>query len=284
MKAYMEKKLYRYNIKNLDLNKGIEFLKSQIEELNNLNIDILNKCNKVLENNQKYSNKVEAMLIKEDINKFLNEHKVSVNKLYKLYNKVSKGVIGENKIKDIIYQYDNRLKILQNATLNVEGINIENDFLLIDKSGITTIEVKNIGSAKENLIIDELGRVSRYNKFGSKIDTIDMIEQSNRHQNYLQKYINTIFDYEVPIHSYIVISSDIKIKNKSDFNIVGPNTLINNIFNHASAITKEQSDMVYQYLLQNLKDNITYQYIDYSSCLNNNYNLILRALHDLFHN
>ncbi len=205
---YTLPKKYNYHFKYLDNNQGLNFLKEQLDKLNFFNLDILTRYKTYFDT---FSDNMEAAVISNDIKKFLFELTKVKSSIYKQYNIISKGSRGEDKVRNTIYSFDNEWKIISNARLIVEGNSIENDFILIDESGISTIEVKNIGSYNETLNIDSLGRVIRLNKFNQEIETYDMIFQSNRHLAYLKKFINNKFDYSIPVNSFIVISSNIKV-------------------------------------------------------------------------
>lgn len=278
MESYKVPKKYNYEYINLDTNSGINFLSKQKEEIKKFRIDLLKTYKMKLE----LINNVAADIISGDINSFLLERKKAEENIFKSFNKLSKGMHGEDKVRDIIYQYDGEFKILRNATFSVEGNKIENDFIIVDESGINTIEVKDIGSSSEKLIIDKYDRVSRVNKNNFEIENYDMIQQSNRHLAYLNKFIDNKFTFDVPVNSIIVIASNIKIINEGSSNIIGPNQIYNAIKLQNKIINQEQIKLVYKELSDNLIDNIKYSYIDYITVLNRNYNLILKSIKELF--
>ncbi|MDU2121854.1 MAG: nuclease-related domain-containing protein [Clostridium celatum] len=278
MESYKVPKKYNYEYINLDTNSGINFLSKQKEEIKKFRIDILKTYKMKLE----LINNVAADIISGDINSFLLERKKAEENIFKSFNKLSKGMHGEDKVRDIIYQYDGEFKILRNATFSVESNKIENDFIIVDESGINTIEVKDIGSSSEKLIIDKYDRVSRVNKNNFEIENYDMIQQSNRHLAYLSKFIDNKFTFDVPVNSIIVIASNIKIINEGSSNIIGPNQIYNAIKLKNKRINQEQIKLVYKELSDNLIDNIKYSYIDYITVLNRNYNLILKSIKELF--
>ena len=278
MESYKVPKKYNYEYINLDTNSGINFLSKQKEEIKKFRIDILKTYKMKLE----LINNVAADIISGDINSFLLERKKAEENIFKSFNKLSRGMHGEDKVRDIIYQYDGEFKILRNATFSVEGNKIENDFIIVDESGINTIEVKDIGSSSEKLIIDKYDRVSRVNKNNFEIENYDMIQQSNRHLAYLSKFIDDKFTFDVPVNSIIVIASNIKIINEGSSNIIGPNQIYNAIKLNNKKINQEQIKLVYKELSNNLIDNIKYSYIDYITVLNRNYNLILKSIKELF--
>lgn len=272
---YTLPKKYNYHFKYLDNNQGLNFLKEQLDKLNFFNLEILTRYKTYFDTS---SDNIEAAVISNDIKKFLFELTKVKSSIYKQYNIISKGSRGEDKVRNTIYSFDNEWKIISNARLIVEGNSIENDFILIDESGISTIEVKNIGSYNETLNIDSLGRVIRLNKFNQEIETYDMIFQSNRHLAYLKKFINNKFDYSIPVNSFIVISSNIKVINKSNFKIIGLNQIYDSIKSQDKAIDEQKIEEIYNKLLNNVIDNNKYQYVDCISVLENNYKLILLSI------
>ena len=275
MKSYLVPKKYNYYYKSLDNNSGVKFLKEQINSIEQYKIDLLEKYRTFL---QSSSDLVEPMAIVNDIKQFIIERKRAEKNLYRAYNIASKGARGEDKVKDIIYTFDNEWHVISNARLNIEGNNIENDFVIIDESGISTIEVKNIGSSSEKLIIDKLGRVKRVSRFNEEIETVDIISQGNRHLGYLKRFIDKNIDYKVPVNSYIVIASNIRIINKSDFNIIGPNQIYNIIKAQPRVIDTDKVEEVYNLIYDNLIEGHKYQYVDYISVLEENYKLILLSI------
>lgn len=275
MEYYKLPKKYNYYFKHLDNNQGLEFLRVQLEKLKSFNLDVLKRYKNYFDSS---SDNMESTIISSDIKKFIIEFNKAENDILKQYKIYSKGSFGEDKVRDIIYTYDDEWKILNNARLVIEGNSIENDFIVIDESGITTIEVKNIGSYSEKLIIDSLGRVTRLNKSNKEIETYDMISQSNRHTAYLNKFINDKFDYKVPINSLVVITSNIKVVNKSNFKVIGPNQIYSLIKSQSNSINNNQSMSVYNELLNSLVEGNKYKYIDYISVLEENYKLILLSI------
>lgn len=276
MKSYLMAKKYNYFYKYLESNKGVQFLKEQVEKLSTFNIDLLEKYETYI--NSSSDKKVEGKVIVNDIKQFIFEINKADSYLKKDYYKLSKGFDGEEKVKNILYTYDDTWKILSNATLNVNGNVIENDFIVISKGGISVIEVKNIGGYLDKLKIDKLGRVVRLNRNNKVIDNIDIITQNNRHLAYLNQYLKTIGYTNVPVYSYIVITSNIQIENKSDFKVIGPNQIYNEINKQKGKIIPKEIEYIYNCILMDLKEDIKYPYIDYISVLEENYNLILRSI------
>lgn len=277
MKSYLIPKKYKYYYKSLDNNSGVKFLKEQIEIISTFKLDLLEKYKVFLESS---SDNVEPLTIVNDINQFIAELKKVEHSLYKAYNISSKGAIGEDKVRDIIYTFNSEWEILSNATLNIEGNKIENDFIIFDESGISTIEVKNIGSSSDKLKIDELGRVIRLNRFNKEVETFDMVLQGNRHLAYLKRFIDKTFNFNIPVNSYILIASNIRIDNKSNFNIIGPNQIYNVIKAQTKTLDKDKCKEVYNTLLDNLVEGTKYQYTDYISVLEENYKLILLSINE----
>lgn len=272
---YALPKKYDYRYKNLDNNQGLKYLKEQLDIINSINIEILNKSKLHLNTS---SESFVSKIIIDDINDFINQLEIAKKDIYRQYKIYSKGAIGENNVSDIIYTYDNEWKIISNARLIIEGNSIENDFIIISKTGLFTIEVKNIGNSSETLKVDKLGRVSRYNKFNKEIETYDMIMQSNRHLGYLNKFINKNIDYKVPIRSLIVLASNIKVINKSEFSIIGPNQIYNIINSYSSLLEDYKLDELNDLFLNNIVCNTKYNFIDYIPVLEKNYKLILLAI------
>lgn len=279
-KAYKIAKRYIIEPHYYDLNTGVRFLKKQTIDIEKFNITLLGKYKDIL-SSEKFISNVEAQVIHEDITVFINHLNEYKKKLLKSYNIASKGAIGEDKVRDILYSYDNQFNVIQSARFNIDGISIENDFLVISKSGITSIEVKNIGNCYETLHIDQLGRISRKDKFNKEISTYDMIEQSNRHMAYMKRLIEKITTKEVPLHSVIVLTSGINIINNSEFKLIGTNQIYNTLSNQKSILNPEEVESLYNGLYSNLVPGNKYQYLDYISSLNKNYNLILKSLSEL---
>lgn len=281
MKSYLIPKKYKYYSKFLDTNNGLKFLKNQIAELKTFKLDLLEKYKLYL---QSSSDKVVSITIINDIKQFMIEIKKAENYLFKAYNLAAKGVWGENTVKEIIYTFENEWHVINNARLDIEGNKIENDFIIIDESGINTIEVKNIGSASEKLLIDRFGRLKRVSKFNEEIEALDIILQGNRHLGYLKRYVDKTFDFEVTVNSYIVIASNIRIINKSEFKIIGPNQIYSMIKAQPQIIDKEKAEEVYNSIYDSLIEGQKYNYTDYISVLEENYRLILLSIKEYLQN
>lgn len=278
--AYVSKK-YNYISKYFDLNSGINFLANQTKEINNIDISLLTNYKDYLEREPKFSNNADALIIENDIKQFLAEYNNAVTILQRTLKRTTQGAYGENKVRASISTFNNEWKVIHNATLNIEGTKIENDFLIIDESGISTIEVKNIGNEYEKLIVDDLGRVSRLNKFNNEIETFDMVAQSNRHLGYLKRFIEKHSKIKIPVNAIIVVASNIKIRNQSDFKIIGPNQIYSEIKKQVSVLTKDEIELIYQNLLETLVEGTKYPYINYIEKLKENYTLILKSLKEL---
>lgn len=284
-KTYVIPKKYRYNIKHFGLNEGLDFLKQQIEYLNNENNKKKIKLFKQIKAKLEESNltTTESKVIKNDLIRYLNEFSNAKEQLFREYNIVAKGSKGEDKIADIIYSF-NDWEVIKNANFLVEGNKIENDFIVIDEGGISTIEVKNIGNRNEILIIDNLGRVTRKTKAGRKLETYDMLAQNIRHLAYLKKLIQNELPFEININPIIVIASDIRIKNESDVLILGPNQIFNAIKAFPKSLDAKQVLDAKELLLKNLVEESEYPYTDYLSTLTINQNFILKEIQEFIQN
>lgn len=276
-------KKYKYGFKKLNSNNGIVFLKEQLGEFNKFNIDLLSKYINYIDSSSDLNEFMSNLVIK-DIKKFILEIENAKNSLYKEYNGLSKGAFGENKAKDVIYTYEDEWNILSNARLNIEGNKIENDFILIDETGVSTIEVKNIGGYTDTLKIDSLGRAFLLNKFKKEINSYDIIHQANRHQAYLKRFLNKNLNYTGPISSYIVIASKVKIKNESEFNVIGINRIYPTIKANKKVLNSEEINNIHSLILNNLIDSTSYSYTDYISTLEENYRLILMSIKEVINN
>ncbi|MFR3912823.1 MAG: nuclease-related domain-containing protein, partial [Clostridium paraputrificum] len=189
-----------------------------------------------------------------------------------------KGVQGEEKVRDVIYSLVRKNKVISNARLVIRGTSIENDFLIINEGGVYTVEVKNIGSYKDKLLIDEYGRLTRINSYGEICEQGDILSQANRHVEYLEQFLNKEFNYKIPIHSYIVIASSIKVVNKSEFNILGVNQLQSSLLPSKKFLNKDQVERVYTHFMNNVEKSKKYPFINYKDILYKNYRIILSSI------
>lgn len=272
-KTYKISKSYKYVPKYFDLNAGVQFVKGQSENIDNYNLDLLIKYKKFLANS---NSSPEVFTILNDINVFLKEISKDKEEIQKSLWKLSKGVAGEDKVKNILFSYNNEWQIIQSASFKVDGNLIENDFIVIDETGITSIEVKNIGNSKETLHIDEFGRASII-KDNEEIEIGDIISQSERHLAFLRNLISKYSNIP-PIRAFIVVTSSVKINNESEFTVLAPNTIYNAIKSNDEVLTEQEVKSYYDLLLKNRIEGNKYAYIDYISNLDTNYNLILREI------
>lgn len=271
-------KKYNYSNKLLSLNEGVNFLQEQINRFNDFNLDLLIKYKAFFKKNEKLKNDANTLIVINDITTFLIEYNAAKEQLFKCFNRVSKGAYGEDKTRDIISTFEGQWKVLRNANFSFEGNRIENDFVIVDESGITTIEVKNVGNHYDTLYVDKLGRAYiTKGKFGGKTN-FPVIEQSNRHLGYLIKLIKKNFNFDIPVQSIIVMSSDIKVKNDSTFRIIGNNQIYDTIKSQEQVLDQHKTKLVYDFLFDNLIDSKKYNYPDFLSNLSVNYNLILQSL------
>ena len=268
---------YNYLPIELDLNEAHNFLEKEINELESFKVDLLLKYREHFDKDI-FKNNADILLVLADINRFLYEYNFALEHIYKDYRRLKKGVQGEEKVSDVIYSLVRKNKVIANARLVIRGTSIENDFLIINEGGVYTVEVKNIGSYKEKLLIDEYGRLTRINSYGEICEQGDMINQANRHVEYLEQFLSKEFKYKIPIHSYIVIASSIKVVNKSEFNILGVNQLQSSLLPRKKYISNEQVESIYEYIIDNIEKGKKYPLINYKDILYKNYRIILSSI------
>ena len=273
-KAYKINKSYKYIPKYFDLNAGVQFIQEQANSIKKYNLNLLEGYKKVLSIS---NSSPEVFTILNDINVFLKELDKAKQEIEKNQWKLSKGVAGEDKVKSTLFSYQNEWNIIQSASFKVDGNLIENDFIIIDKSGVTLLEVKNIGNSKETLYIDEFGRALIMKEDGEEIEIGDIISQSERHLAFIKSLISKSNSLP-PIIAFIVVTSSIKIKNESEFTVLGTNTIYNAIKSNEDVLTAQEVEEYYKLLLDNRVEGNKYAYIDYISNFDTNYNLILREI------
>ena len=273
-KAYKINKSYKYIPKYFDLNAGVQFIQEQANSIKKYNLNLLEGYKKVLSIS---NSSPEVFTILNDINVFLKVLDKAKKEIEKNQWKLSKGVAGEDKVKSTLVSYQDEWNIIQSASFKVDGNLIENDFIIIDKSGVTLLEVKNIGNSKETLYIDEFGRALIMKEDGEEIEIGDIISQSERHLAIIKSLISKSKSLP-PIRAFIVVTSSIKIKNESEFTVLGTNTIYNAIKSNEDVLTAQEVEEYYKLLLDNRVEGNKYAYIDYISNFDTNYNLILREI------
>lgn len=274
-------KKYNYTYEYYDNNSVIPFLESQLNDLEKIKIGLLLKFKEDLSNssNKLYKKKYSGLLL-NDIVIFLNNYKRAKDELNKTIKIAKRGSFGENKVANIISNYE-ELKVLSNITLSVEGVRVENDFLIISEKGVFVLEVKSFGSYKDELRIDEYGRVLAVDENDNIKYEYDMLEQNERHIAYLDKVLHN-GNIKAPIESIIVIASHIQVKNRcKEFIILGPNQIYNFIRKKESILEKEEVNRIYNYLLKVKEESKQYKYVNYSKVLNKNYEIIINSLIEL---
>lgn len=282
MKYYKIPKKYNFKSVNLSANNRLVFVSEQLTNIEKLNTKLLKgyqeKFKKLISENRSPA----AMhTISSDIVEFLHKISFAREELYKLNRIYSKGASGEDTVHEYLVNYRERWIPLQNVNLNIEGNRIENDFILIDPSGIYTLEVKNIGNYREKLIFDEYGRTIREDKHGNVISQSDILAQSNRHLALLQRFIASKISYELPLEQLVIIASDVKVVNKSLLTVIGTNNIYPYITNKASVISKENMNELQKIFLASMVDEKNYPVMDYYSILKENYTLILMSIKEL---
>nr|WP_278678770.1 nuclease-related domain-containing protein [Clostridium paraputrificum] len=281
--AYIPKE-YSYDNRFMGINEAIVNYESQEINLKKINVNLLVRYREIFRTNTKYLELAEAEIVVNDINKLIFEINQANKSINKVIFRLSKGVHGEDKVNNIISSLKGEYACLRGISINIEGSKIENDFLLIGNTGVSTFEVKNVGNKFESLIIDEYGRVERVDKKGNTTEICDMIEQSNRHFILLERFLRAKLKESIPnipVHDYIVITSDIRIRNESNFNIIGPNQIIKVLKNNPICLSEEEVIKIKDTIINNSEELNKYPYYIYDEVLLNNYKLILKSIHQL---
>lgn len=283
MKYSTVPKEYNYDNKFMGNNEAILNYEKEINNIKKINTNLLIRYRTLFESKDMFKQLVEPNIIINDINKFLYELNIAKETINKTIYRLLKGDKGENKVNNILTTLNNEYTCLRDITINIDGNKIENDFILIGKVGVISIEVKNIGNRNETLSIDKLGRVKRTNKKGEIIETYDMIEQSNRHCMLLNRLLrDSLSDsIDIPLYNYIVIASDINVINKSDFNILGPNQILQELNKIPACLTDENILNIQELICNNTTEGTKYPYYIYDEILIYNYKLILKSIQQL---
>lgn len=238
---------YQYPSADLTLKEQREFLRTEKKNLDELKdrvdclTDKLNLISRIIPLiNTRESAKLKyiselglkdiILQLKNEICKFICEY----NECYKYVSNgffgANTGLYGEDKLEKELLQYRDRLRVLSNIRLEVEGTTVENDSIVIAETGVFCIEVKNYGafSTGSKLILSPDGLWKRINDKKELVPIDDITSQVYRHIGITQRFVNEHlrdrygedFPY-IPFHPLIIIANNnIDIDNQSNIPVL----------------------------------------------------------------
>lgn len=196
------------------------------------------------------------------------------------YRGIKNGLEGEDKVNKEMKLYNDIIMNLPNIRLEVDGISVETNNLIICEKGIYAVEVKNIGTSGNFTInIDKDGRWSKTYVNGKEEVMSNITEQTYRHIGLYQKFINKMLknDKYINIQPLIVLANDeVKINNNSDIPIVRVSNMYREIIKGTDNINKDTQIAIKDILLAYTLQAKPYGIIDYTQCILGVYDTLLK--------
>lgn len=194
------------------------------------------------------------------------------------YRALRLGLDGEELVKDELSKYFDRSRVLYGNRFDTpENGTVENDVLVFGKSGIYSLEVKNILSngdkylrvSKDGLWYVKDGEYGSW-KLNQKYS--DIFEQVNRHIYHTEHILSGVLGRDVEVKPVIVISNNnVVIENESDWDIVRPNTLFMKL-KGSSGIDKfseKELDQLVEYMRDQDLGEGKFEFLDYTNVMGN---------------
>lgn len=170
------------------------------------------------------------------------------------YNVLKRGVIGEEKVAEVLRLFDDRARILRDFTWGHE-----HDFIIITPYGISTIEVKNLYG---QYVLTETGILRCTSS--SKVKPKDVALQSKKHLETLRRNLKNCpaFSADVPLQE-IICSAEPNFTIQDDYHYIPVcyyNTVDKVLFPESGQIvlSDEEMDEIQKYLLDNQHDSFRF--------------------------
>lgn len=228
-----------------------------------------------------------SMMLSHDGNYFdrFNDVKYAWDSIHERHKGLGLGLDGERLVESEVSKYiDESRSLYGNRFQTDDDGTVENDVLVFGKSGIYSIEVKNILSEGDKYLkISKDGlwyvKTSENASWNLNNKYSDIFKQVNRHIYHTEKVLSDVVGRDVEVKSVIVIANNsVVIENESEWDIVRPNTLymkIKETLDRSLYSESELDDMVRfmksidlgegKFLLEDFSDSIDHMinWIDY---------------------
>lgn len=267
--------------------RDFNYAKSVYEKVLKMNCEDVDSENSLNEQDKSYQEHLRFYKDKfnSDREVYLKYLKDRKDKLYKAYEKVKLGRIGEDRVWDTIKSFDNCL-CLRNKRLeyteNEKTKGIQMDSIIISSKGLFILEVKNLSPKGEYSVhIDRTGVWrAKYANGKEYVMNENANKQNNRHLSILNKIINTSLG--TSDHRYIeakgitvIANNVVKVDNHSSNQVVlCVDEVYNYINNFDIKYTDEQKEFLYNFIENNNKpekpvqsDNWIYEFSEVSSII-----------------
>lgn len=188
------------------------------------------------------------------------------------------GLDGEALVKDELSKYFDSSRVLFGNRFDTpENGTVENDVLVFSKSGVYSLEVKNILSngdkylrvSKDGLWYVKDGEYGSW-KLNQKYS--DIFDQVNRHIYHTERALSSVLGRNVEVKPVIVISNNnVVIENESDWDIVRPNTLFMKLKGSTGSekFNEGELDQLVSYMLDNDLGEGKFEFLDYTNVMGN---------------
>lgn len=166
-------------------------------------------------------------------------------RISRAYHSLQSGIEGEEKVKEVLALFDDRIKIISNYRWGCE-----HDFIVIAPTGIFTIEVKNLYGDYE---LTETG-ILKYVSDDGESKSLDIALQSKKHIETLRRNLKECkaFGEEIPLKEIICsANAEFTIKNSYPYlPVCYYNTVDKYIFDGAKMVLSEKKmNEIYDFLL-----------------------------------
>lgn len=194
------------------------------------------------------------------------------------YRALRLGLDGEELVKVELSKYFDSSRVLYGNRFDTpENGTVENDVLVFGKSGIYSLEVKNILSngdkylrvSKDGLWYVKDGEYGSW-KLNQKYS--DIFEQVNRHIYHTEHILSGVLGRDVEVKPVIVISNNnVVIENESDWDIVRPNTLFMKLKGSSGVdkFSEKELDQLVEYMRGQDLGEGKFEFLDYTNVMGN---------------
>lgn len=218
-----------------------------------------------------------------------NYYKKRKQTLINIKKPLDLGLDGEKFVDEYLKIYEDEIINLSNIRLEVDGMSIENDNILITRKGIFILEVKNIGaSGSYSILIENDGRwIKKFSNNSQEVITFNATEQNDRHIAILQKFINNKLNRSIQQHNYlniegvvVIANNTVDIKNESMQNIYRISEIYRYINKFDDILSYDEMLKIKDIILEEKLQPKKYPILNYKSEINHNtrlfYDLINR--------
>jgi hypothetical protein len=227
-------------------------------------------------------------MLKNDLTLFISEYEKANKNARRVSYNARIGLQGESIVDKELDLYRDKITALSTIRLELEGITVESDSIVISENGVFCLEVKNLGAYKGGkIVVTKDGLWKRYSNEGEAMDIEDITNQVYRHIGITQRFVNSQLQVKYPDMKYIdfqpiiVFANDhITIENNSDMVILRVSSLYHYIsrFEAKSKLDRKYWKDIEDILISNNKGAKSYPVKKCSDKITLNYRLLYNKL------